>query len=144
LRQSWVVDASVAVKLFLPEDLSAHAGELFKRDTGLRKRFFVPDFFYAECANIFWKYVRRLGLPPDEARNSFQDLRNLSLLSVSTKDLLPASLDLAMEFGTSAYDASYAALAQELSFPLVTADEKLIGKLKGSGTDVHWLGDLTA
>jgi len=144
LRRSWVVDASVAVKLFLPEDLSKNAGELFKRGTDLRKRFFVPDFFYAECANIFWKYVRRFGLPPDEARNSFQDLRNLSLLSVSTKDLLPASLDLAIEFGTSAYDASYAALSQELSFPLVTADEKLIGKLKGSGTDIHWLGDLTA
>lgn len=137
-----MVDASVVVKLFLPEDLSANAGELFKRGVDLQKRFFIPDFFYIECANIFWKYVRRLGLPPEEARKSLQDLRALSLLSVSTKDLLSASLDLALEFGTSAYDASYAVLAQELSFPLVTADQKLIPKLAGSGTDVIWLGDL--
>jgi hypothetical protein len=32
-------------------------------------------------------------------------------------------------------------LAQELSLPLITADEKLIGKLEGSGTEVLWLGD---
>jgi predicted nucleic acid-binding protein len=143
LRRSCVVDASVGVKLFLPEELSENATELFREIAGVRKRFFVPDLFYAECANIFWKSVRRLVIPSDEARDSLQDLKGLSLLPVATSGLLAESLDLALEFGITAYDATYAALSQDLSLPLITADEKLIRKLEGSGTNIVWLGDLT-
>ena len=66
------------------------------------------------------------------------------LFPVSSTDLLHDALDLALEYGITAYDASYVALSDDLRLPLVTADQKLIGKLKGSGTEVHWLGDLTA
>jgi predicted nucleic acid-binding protein len=136
-----VVDASVGVKLFLAEDLSEVAESLFFGPWNGRQRFFVPDLFYSECSNIFWKHVRRLGYPPDEARESLQDLKSLTLLSVSSTSLLSSAFELALDYGISAYDASYAALAQELSLPLITADEKLVGKLEGSGTEVLWLGD---
>ena len=88
MTRGCVVDASVGVKLFLPEELSENATELFREITGVRKRFFVPDLFYAECANIFWKSVRRLVIPSDEAQDSLQDLKGLSLLPVATSGLL--------------------------------------------------------
>jgi len=47
-----------------------------------------------------------------------------------------SSLELALEYGISAYDAFYVALAQDFSLPLITADRKLIGKLEGSGTEL--------
>ncbi|HEY0513228.1 MAG TPA: type II toxin-antitoxin system VapC family toxin [Thermoanaerobaculia bacterium] len=144
MRRGWVVDASVGAKLFLPEEFSDKAEELFRELVGIRKRFFVPDLFFIECANIFWKHVRRFGLRADEAQESLQDLRGLALLSVSSTTLLSDALDLALELGISAYDAAYVALAQDLSVPLVTADRKLIRKLEGSGNDVRWLGDLTS
>ncbi|HEV7509927.1 MAG TPA: type II toxin-antitoxin system VapC family toxin [Thermoanaerobaculia bacterium] len=106
-----------------------------------RRRFFVPDIFYIECANIFWKYVRRFNVPQDHARKSLVNLASLALLSVSSDELLHSALDLALEYGTSAYDASYVALSHQLNLPFVTADEKLIRKLEGSGTDAVWLGD---
>jgi predicted nucleic acid-binding protein len=106
-----------------------------------RRRFFVPDLFYIECTNIFWKYVRRFSIPQAHARKSLKNLASLALLSVSSNDLLHSALDLALEYGISTYDASYVALAQQMDFPFVTADEKLIGKLEGSGTEAVWLGD---
>ena len=106
-----------------------------------RRRFFVSDLFYLECANMFWKYVRRFKIPQDHARKSLRNLASMALLSVSSSDLLHSALDLALEYGISAYDASYVALAQQMDLPFITADEKLIGKLKGSGTEAVWLGD---
>ncbi|HEX3556565.1 MAG TPA: type II toxin-antitoxin system VapC family toxin [Thermoanaerobaculia bacterium] len=142
MSRGWVVDASVAVKLYLPEDLSNAAENLFSEPLIVgRRRFFVPDLFYVECANIFWKYVRRFNIPQGHARKSLKNLASLTLLSVSSNDLLHSALDLALEYGISAYDASYVALAHQMDLPFVTADEKLIGKLKGSDTEAVWLGD---
>ncbi len=142
MSQGWIVDASVAVKLYLPEDLSNAAASLFNEPSVIgRRRFFVPDLFYLECANIFWKYVRRFNIPESHARKSLRNLGSLTLLSVSNDELLHTALDLALEYGISAYDASYAALAQRMGLPFITADEKLIRKLEDSGTEAVWLGD---
>ena len=70
------------------------------------------------------------------------DLHGLDLEPIASSDFLNPSLDLALAQSISAYDACYVAMATWLAVPFVTADEKLIRKLKGSGVDVHWLGDL--
>jgi len=41
----------------------------------------------------------------------------------------------------TAYDAAYVALSERLSLPLVTADERLVQHLAGTGLDVRFLGD---
>jgi predicted nucleic acid-binding protein len=144
LTRGWVVDANVGVKLYLSEDLSDLAEDLFQRARRSTNSLFVPDLFYSECANIFWKHVRRSNISPDHAQTSLRELTSLILFTVSTTDLLLNALDLALEYGITAYDASYVALSHELRLPLVTADEKLIRKIEGSGTEVFWLGDLTS
>jgi predicted nucleic acid-binding protein len=142
LSRVWVVDASVGVKPYLPEDLSESAKRLFRTLRAGKVDLFVPDLFYSECANIFVKYVRRFNTPPAHARESLMNLRSLPLLSTSGSELFTSAFNLALDHGISAYDASYLALAQKLSAPVITADEKLIRKLAGSGADIHWLGDL--
>lgn len=52
---SFVVDASVAVKWVVAEIHFESARRLLERDYSL----LVPDFFFAEVANVFWKRVRR-------------------------------------------------------------------------------------
>jgi predicted nucleic acid-binding protein len=140
---SCVVDASVAIKLFVVEDLSDQADRLFK---GLAEdppaRFYIPDLFYGECANVLWKYVRHHGYPAENARQDVVDLKALALASVSTANLLEAALELAITYDITVYDASYAALAQQLDLPLVTADVPLARRLVGSGVDVHMLHEL--
>jgi predicted nucleic acid-binding protein len=138
-----VVDASVGIKLFLAEELSEAADRLFSRLTAdPPAHFYVPDLFYVECANILWKYARRFGYPADNARQDVRDLQALALNTVSTADLLQSTLELALVYDITAYDASYAALAQQLDLPLITADEALKRKLGGSGLTVQTLAEL--
>ena len=139
----WVVDASVGIKLFVAEELSEVADTLFARLAAQPPtRLYVSDLFYIECANILWKYVQRFGYPVESARQDVADLTALSLVTVSTADLLGPALELALKYDITAYDASYVALAAQLALPLVTADAALVGKLASGRVDVRWLGEL--
>ncbi len=135
-----VVDASVGIKLFVEEDDSAQADRLFQQlEEQPDSRFYVPDLFFVECANILWKYVRHFGYPAENARQDVADLHSLALLSVSTADLIVSGLELAIEHQITAYDACYAALAQQNQIPMITADRPLAQKLHNSGIEVMLL-----
>lgn len=139
----WVVDASVGIKLFLPEPYSPQARSLFENLTASSNpRLAVPDLFYVECANILWKYVRRFGYPAPEAQKNIADLKSLRLRAVPTAELMEKALDLAVRLEVTAYDACYLALAGELKAPLITADEKLFHRLKGHPLSVQWIGNI--
>jgi predicted nucleic acid-binding protein len=140
-----VVDASVGIKLFLIEPLTDRADNLFAHLAATPPAsFFVPDLFFIECTNILWKYVWRFGYPPDAAQQNVADLIRLPVHLVSTADLAEAALALALLHQITAYDAAYVALAQQLSLPLVTADEALARRLEETDLDVRWLGDWPA
>lgn len=137
-----VIDASVGIKLFVEEDGSAITDRLFSQLTGSPPaKFYVPDLFFIECANILWKYVRRFGYPADNARQDVRDLQALNLMTISTADLLVPAMELALSCDITAYDACYAALAQQINLPLITADSPLATKLEDIEIEVHLLAD---
>ncbi|MBN1583332.1 MAG: type II toxin-antitoxin system VapC family toxin [Anaerolineae bacterium] len=140
-----VVDASVGIKLFLVEPLSDRVDVLFDHlADALPARFYVPDLFFVECANILWKYACRFGYPPDAARQDVADLVRLPVRPVSMAVLAEPALVLSIAWQITAYDAVYVTLAGRLSLPLVTADEALVRKLAGSDVDVRFIGDWPA
>lgn len=141
MTRDCVVDSSVVIKLFVPEDLTGAAEKLLRKDSS--RRFFVPDLLYSECTNILWKYVRRFGYRTEKAYEDLTELMHMDLSPVSTANIFFDSLAFALNYGITAYDASYVTLALQKEVPFVTADRKLIGKLRGSGTDICWLGDLS-
>lgn len=137
-----VVDASVAIKLLLREDLSDRAEALFAQlSLDPPARFFVPDHFFIECANVLWKYVRFFGYDRDAALQDLMDLRQLPWYSLASRDLAQASLVIGLDHEIAAYDAAYVVLAESIEVPLVTADEKLVQRLSHTDCDVRWLGD---
>lgn len=139
-----VVDASVGIKLFLEEELADTAHALFSHlaDTP-PARFIVPDLFFAECTNIIWKYCCRFNFPLDEAKQDIADLISLPLNITSTADLIYEAFCIAFSHDITAHDATYVALSRRSNLPLITADEKLIRKLLGTGFDVRYLGETT-
>ncbi len=141
-RLRCVVDTSVGIKMFVVEPLSDRADALFAHLTANpAAQFYVPDLFFVECANILWKYVRRYGYDAADALRDLGDLADLALRSVSTGDLMSRALELALAHDITAYDACYAALAECLDLPLITADQALVGKLTATTLRVRWLGD---
>ena len=137
-----VVDAGVAVKLFLVEPLSDRADALFDHLTAADPpRFYAPDLLFIECANILWKYVRFFRYADAAAQQDLADLTNLPFQVVSSVELAAEALTIAIAQGITAYDAVYVALSQRLSVPLVTADQALVRRLAGSEFDVRFLAD---
>jgi predicted nucleic acid-binding protein len=125
------------------EESSEKATQLFLQlEEDPESRFYVPELVYAECANILWKYARRYNYPVENARQDLIDLRALALQSIPIRDLLLPTIDLALQYGISAYDACYLALAQELKVPLVTADNRLVKRVQGSNLPIHILEEL--
>ncbi|HEY8285364.1 MAG TPA: type II toxin-antitoxin system VapC family toxin [Chloroflexota bacterium] len=131
-----VVDASVLIKLFLPEQDSDLAMALFEMPligTVVRA---APDLIYLECANILRTRVHRGLLTVDDARARAIQLAALPLAWYATPPLLTTTINHALNWRISAYDAAYAALVDTLEAPLITADSVLAGKLSGAGISV--------
>jgi predicted nucleic acid-binding protein len=123
------IDTNIAVKLFIPDPLSAKAETLFRSLRQVQSQFFVPDLFYIELTNVLWKYVRANQYPADQVKVALQRIQALPLNVTATKDLMLDAIDLSLKHGISAYDAAYVALAQRMSVPLLTLDNKLFTAL---------------
>jgi predicted nucleic acid-binding protein len=139
----YVLDASVAIQLVVPETHSAQATQLFALLNGGQAIFHVPDLFYIECANVCWKKVSRRQATPAQAALALVDLIALPLQRVPAFDLAADALTLALAHTITAYDACYVALAQRVAVPLITADQRLEQKLAPAGFNVIWLGNWT-
>jgi predicted nucleic acid-binding protein len=136
-----VVDASVAVKIFVPENLSVHAQDVFLRFAREDEaELIVPDFFFIECANVFWKWVQRSHYPLQDAKAHLNDLAGLGLTTVSAQILAGDALNLSFQYRITAYDACYLAAANRLQLPLITADKKLVDRLGETFDNLRWLG----
>ena len=137
LPASCVVDASVAIKLFLPEDYSSDVQEFFAQHFAQPHGcLFVPDLFFVECANILWKKIRREKYDACKAAADLATLRGFSLPTTLTADLMERALEIACAHGITAYDACYVALAEARGVPLLTADDRLAARLTGSSHEV--------
>jgi len=140
----FVVDASVAAKWFLPaegETLTDEALELLRRYTSGQVRLIVPDLFWAEFANILWKAVRQGRWTKDAADTAIAAMKDRSLPTAPSLELLEAAFAIANKFERSVYDSLYVALAISSKAQLLTADERLAHALAAT-LPVKWLGSL--
>lgn len=115
-----VVDANVAIKLVLPEIHSQAAFRLRNSDW----KFLIPDFFFPEIGNIFWKRVRKGEMNLDEAQNHLAVLSLLPWQIYPSLSLMPMALEIAVRVDQAVYDCVYLALAVTNQCQMVTADKK--------------------
>lgn len=125
-----VVDASVAVKWFLPEEGSEQAETLL----GGKFRLIAPDLLWTEVANVVWKIARRGSITADEAQQMLRDASAMPVEIAESLPLLPKALRIATAADRSVYDSLYIALADREKASVVTADQRLANAL----TNTEW------
>jgi len=138
-----VVDASAGIKLILEEPHTAIMRQYFDRlfDTP-PVTIHVPDLFFAECANILWKTVRRGDSTLMDSQRSLAFLSTLRLPTTPSAELNERAIEIACQFGISSYDALYVTLAERLGLPLITADNRLSAAFAGSQHQVITLDSI--
>lgn len=140
--RAYVLDASVAVKWSVPaagENLVPNAFRLLDRYSANEFDWIVPDIFWAEIGNIFWKGVRQRRWSQDSAEIAALELRGRGLKTIPSHDLFIEALRIALEHNRTVYDSLYVALAVRSSTDFITADERLANAL-AAYLPVKWLG----
>ena len=117
-----VVDASVAIKWFVPEPLSNEAERLLGGGDAL----FAPDLLLVEFGNIIWKKVRLGELARDDGDAALAALRSGPVGLVGTTPLVERALHLAHEIEHPLYDCLYLATAEAVAATVATARSPLL------------------
>ena len=123
-----VVDASVAVKWYVPE--INH--ELASRLLDDRYELHAPDLLPSEFGNTLWKKFRAKELSSREVTAIVRAIGKVPLEIHPSLTLLEGATEIAIRTARTVYDSLYVALAVTLDRPLVTADARLVNALKSS------------
>lgn len=132
-----IIDANVGIKQFIADPLTPKVNQLLAHSNISNTEIYIPDLFYIEVTNIFWKYVRAGMYTAVEVQADLATLKSLSIRVVSTAELMEEAVNIAIAYGISAYDASYVALSHRVSAPLLTLDQRLVNTLANAPYNVQ-------
>lgn len=137
----YVVDASVAIKWFVPENYSEYADHLLNNNYNL----LAPALLIAEVCNILWKKIRLGQISLAEGQQALAEFQATNLQIFELEPLLQNAFNLANQTGRTAYDCFYLALAIQQQCQMVTADEKFFNALQNTAFTAHlyWVEDLS-
>ena len=123
-----VVDASVALLWLVDLPASEKAERLLDSADPL----VAPDLIVPELANAIWKTVAFADFPAGDARDCIESIDRYFSNIVPTYPFRRRALSIAIELKHPAYDCFYLALAEQLTCPLVSADERLIRRSRNT------------
>lgn len=126
-----MLDTSVAVKFYLPEDLRDEALLLLSAWERGAVRLLAPSTIQPELFNALWQQHRRGRLSVGELREVWESFSATALDLYAPEDLMPRAAALALETGVIIYDALFLTLAEDADTVVVTADRNLIRPLEG-------------
>jgi len=137
------VDASLAIKVVVPEAGSDKADALFEQWANEEIQLIAPVFFEVETDSILRQKVSlRRELTADQAERAFASLRALPIKTTHSAEQRERAWEIASVFQfPTVYDATYLALAELSKCDFWTADEKLFKQVGDKLTFVQWLGN---
>lgn len=137
-----IVDASVLLHAFLPDEIQPNALAVVREHASGRLHLKAPALLPYELSNAVWQAERRGRITRSQADRIIQSFGNLDIEIIPQPwgEMLP----LARQYDRSAYDAAYLSLAERLGEPLVTGDERLYNAVKGKLDFVLYIADFQA
>ena len=131
-----VVDASVALKWFLPDEPDAAKALAVIGDGAA---LIAPDIAIAEVCNAAWRSARLGRIGQDQVTEIAAILPRFFDALVGAAALTARAVAIAVELDHPVYDCLYVALAEARHAQLVTADKRLLGKLCGTRWEANVL-----
>ncbi len=128
----WVLDSNIGVKWLLQEDQSDKARVV--REGYLRglHELLAPDIFTVECAHAFTRAQRQGRVTKAEVNAFMADLLTTLPQFHRHQPLLPRAIEISIQVRHGVYDCLYIALAEREGCGLLTADTKVLLKLRGT------------
>ncbi len=127
-KSNLVLDSSIVIKWFCQEDNTEKALQIREKFSNGDINISFPDLIIYEISNAL-RYNKTLTEKDiEDSINSIMDL-NAEII-VPTKELTKLAISIAKRHNMTVYDSYYLALAKELNFSLLTADEELYNKAK--------------
>lgn len=127
-----VVDTSVALKFYLPEEGHEQAlGLLEAAEAGVTE-LLAPGTILPEGHNAIAQQRRRGWLDEEDANGAWEKLLAAPIYTYAVEDLVERAAEIASETGTIIYDTLFLALAEDAQTVMVTADGKLLRSLTGT------------
>jgi predicted nucleic acid-binding protein len=135
-----VIDASVALKWFLPDErYGAIALDILDKFVSKEIEIFAPSLLEYEVLNGLLIAARRGRIPKKTVLIAAEGLMDLDIEVDGISSFFPEALHFSKSHNLTAYDASYLAVASARKTELVTADENLYNKVK---RDLQWIKHL--
>jgi predicted nucleic acid-binding protein len=132
-----VVDASVLIAAFLPDEVEAKATELLEDLQYGRAVAVVPALFYQEISNALLMAYRRKRIQRDRFLAYLRVIASLPILvdtAAATQGTTMLTVSqLAEQHTLTTYDASYLEVAMRRGLPLATLDAALAKVALGVG-----------
>mgnify|MGYP001569928112 CR=1 FL=1 len=122
---AYILDASVAVKWFRPEEKDASRAERLRVDLlGERVSLTAPEWILLEAGNAL---ARRQDASATWVVSCLETLGQSGVQFVPFQSrLIVEACGLSKRHEITLYDAFYLALAEDLQLPLITADEEFV------------------
>lgn len=136
------VDASVIIKLVIPEDMSDKANVLIGNVRAKGIKLIAPYLYEPETVSVLSRKVWEGKLTETQADAALESLRNIPVKLLSFAGQADRAWIIARQFNMRyAYDAFYVALAEHRGCELWTADKKLYSTVHSAFPFVNWLGN---
>ena len=135
-----VIDASVAVKWYLPEDHSDAAEKLLLPGFDLH----APELIFTELGNVLWKKCRTDDISSSESLVIIENFLKRDITYHQLSKLLTSAFAGANSFGQTVYDWTYLSLAVSLNARFVTADRRFFLSLRETTykKNLMWIEEL--
>ena len=137
-----VVDASLAVKVVVPEQFSDRAKALVLYWEMQGVELVTPEFMALKFASAIRKKIHEGLLTSEDAKRLMLELYQSGIDFRRSRPLHSQAIDLAVELNQRlAYDCHYLALAESLGCDFWTADQPFYRAARNSHARVRWIGN---
>jgi len=137
-----IVDASVILRAFFPDEEQPQAQALIRDHVSRQVRLLAPTLLLYELSNAVLQAVCRARITWEQGEAILASFEGLGI------EVEPVSwgqmMSLARQFDRSAYDAAYLALAEARGQPLITGDRRLYQAVHPHLQWVEWIGNYPA